>query len=634
MAHKEPLFQIGHTCATPGAAELLSPAEIAGLFSRHEHGEWGDVSPEDARENDHNARSGGRVRSVYQLNGNDFWIITEPDRFDSVLLLPSEYIAWESGEKRVYRERLRASLSGSRHKESEIVAGVGVPETRPEDFFVWLEEGFTVEYWTLYREQRFARRFAKGPLVPGLDRMTDDGLAENIDEMRRQLVKTVRDGTFRFRFMRRIEMEEGGKRRTVAMPVMRDRLLDNILARYLSSRLGLKPTPHVIVTSRQVQKLVSEGTYGWFVRSDIESYFDSVPHEPLLAWLRERGIPDEVVQVVGTLVCTPRITAEEMTLYRIDHGRHEWEEAVRRELSPAVGLPQGLYTSNILAEAWLADWLVSHPLPRTMTLVRYVDDMLFLCSRESGPTQVRRRMREIERLLGIRFSPGKTVSGRVEDGFDFLGFFHRPKYARRSERSIRRFKMRWIEALENPMQFLESRMDPWYLHGLVDTTDDPVLRESVIFGLVVYYYNLSIIGWGRTWEPDNLSEYENLQQLLPQIASGQIELEAVEADSLRERFAELNKDLFGINLSGSALYNSFCTDFRQIDEINRWAGRLFASHAARRGLAKPRLEDHLKWYFFFRKHRTGYTRKVLREYIKLFSEKKTMIEKLTKNTPL
>lgn len=664
MAAKDrPSFQLGYTCVTPGAAGCLPPALIMELFSRHEARDWGEIQPEDALENDRNADQGGRVRSVYLVSPErirqaggmpepaaeadagpvdsvEVWIITEPDRFDSILMLPSEYIAWESGEKRVYRERLHAALLATPGNEA-LLAAESAGQSRAEgqalpgeDFFAWLEEFYTEQFWTLYREQRFERRFAKGPLVPGLDRMTDEGLAKNIDEFRRQLGKTIRDGTFRFRFLRRIEMEEGGKRRVVSLPVMRDRLLDNILARYLSSRLGMRPQPHVIVTSRLVQKHITGGKKTWFVRTDIASYFDSIDHGKLGSWLEKQGIVPEVSRLVRDLAGTPRITPEEMTLFRTEHSRNAWEQAIRDNMTPVRGLPQGLYTSNVLAEAWLADWINRHPLPKSAVLVRYVDDFLFLCDRQSHFSALRRYMKKMEKELGVRFSADKTVSGRISDGFDFLGFFHRPGYARRSDRSIRRFKMRWIEALENPMRFLETRMDPWYLHGLTDSTDDAMLRESVIFGLVVYYYNLSIIGWGRTWEPANLLEYDNLQQLLPQIAGGQIELEEAEADSLRERFAELGRDLFGIAISGSALYNSFCTDFRQIDEINRWAGRLFAGYAARKGLAKPRLEDHLKWYFFFRKQRTGYTRKVLREYIRLYGEKKALIEKLAKNTPL
>ena len=664
MAAKDrPSFKLGYTCVTPGVAALLPPALIMELFTRHEARDWGAIQPEDALENDRNADSGGRVRSVYLVSPDrirqaggvpapasendampddavEVWIITEPDRFDSILMLPGEYIAWESGEKRVYRERLHAALQATPgHVSASAAPGDDKSQTgqRPlpgEDFFSWLEEFFTAVYWTRYREQRFERRFAKGMLVPGLDRMTDDGLEKNIDEFRRELVKTIRDGTFRFRFLRRIDLDEEGKRRTVALPVMRDRLLDNILARFLSNRLGLRPQAHVLVTSRHVQKLITGGHASWFIRTDIEGFFDSIDHTKIRAWLEKQGLQQEVGRLVSELAITPRLTPEEMTLFRTENTRTGWEQAVRSAMTPVRGLPQGLYTSNILAEAWLADWIARHPLPKRTALVRYVDDFLFLAERWSGLRALKRYMKRMAKDLSLGFSAGKTVSGRVRDGFDFLGFFHRPGYARRSDRSVRRFKMRWIEALENPMRFLESRMDPWYLHGLIDTTDDAMLRESVIFGLVVYYYNLSIIGWGRTWEPANLLEYDNLQQVLPQIVEGQVEIEEGEADTLRERFAELGRDLFEITISGSALYNSFCTDFRQIDDLNRWAGRLFSGYAARKGLTKPVLEDHLKWYFYFRKHRTGYNRKVLREYIRLYGEKKALIEKLAKNSPL
>ena len=85
---------------TPGAVQALQ--QVAGtrylhlastLIARHQSGDWGEISAEDAIENEQSVRHGMRILSVYDLpdDGGRFWIITEADRSATTLLLPQEY---------------------------------------------------------------------------------------------------------------------------------------------------------------------------------------------------------------------------------------------------------------------------------------------------------------------------------------------------------------------------------------------------------------------------------------------------------------------------------------------------------------------------------------------------------------
>ncbi len=62
---------------------------------RHAGGDWGEVPPEDARENELSVHEGFRVLSSYpvgsEARGGRVWIITEADHSSTCLLLPSEY---------------------------------------------------------------------------------------------------------------------------------------------------------------------------------------------------------------------------------------------------------------------------------------------------------------------------------------------------------------------------------------------------------------------------------------------------------------------------------------------------------------------------------------------------------------
>ncbi len=88
-----PLFPLGQIVATPGVLEHFDRYEInAQIFiARHQCGDWGCVSPEDALENDFSVENGFRVLSAYDIAGERVWIITEADRSATTLLFPSEY---------------------------------------------------------------------------------------------------------------------------------------------------------------------------------------------------------------------------------------------------------------------------------------------------------------------------------------------------------------------------------------------------------------------------------------------------------------------------------------------------------------------------------------------------------------
>ena len=88
------LLEFGAVVATPGALEALAVARVEPreLLARHRGGDWGEIPPEDARENARSLEHGWRVLSSYPLQtGVKIWILTEADRSATTLLLPEEY---------------------------------------------------------------------------------------------------------------------------------------------------------------------------------------------------------------------------------------------------------------------------------------------------------------------------------------------------------------------------------------------------------------------------------------------------------------------------------------------------------------------------------------------------------------
>ena len=93
-------FSLGRVVATQGALAALERAEQRPdtFLQRHQSGDWGELSPEDAQLNEQAvAREGaperqGRVLSAYLTEaGESLWVVTEWDRSLTTLLLPDEY---------------------------------------------------------------------------------------------------------------------------------------------------------------------------------------------------------------------------------------------------------------------------------------------------------------------------------------------------------------------------------------------------------------------------------------------------------------------------------------------------------------------------------------------------------------
>lgn len=61
------------------------------LLARHVEGDWGDIDEHDKMENEQSADQGGRIFSAYNIDDGMFYVITEPDRSSTTILLPEEY---------------------------------------------------------------------------------------------------------------------------------------------------------------------------------------------------------------------------------------------------------------------------------------------------------------------------------------------------------------------------------------------------------------------------------------------------------------------------------------------------------------------------------------------------------------
>ncbi len=90
------IFPLGRIVATRGVIATVPNHRIFQCLQLHAAGEWGEVPPEDTRENNYSTHHDLRILSSYRIDPDlpsqgKFWIITEADRSSTCVLLPSEY---------------------------------------------------------------------------------------------------------------------------------------------------------------------------------------------------------------------------------------------------------------------------------------------------------------------------------------------------------------------------------------------------------------------------------------------------------------------------------------------------------------------------------------------------------------
>ena len=113
---------------------------------------------------------------------------------------------------------------------------------------------------------------------------------------------------------------------------------------------------------REVDRLLKEG-FTHVVDADLKSYFDTIPHDRLMAL------------VAGSI-------SDGRVLALIDSFLHQDIMTETARWQPTTGTPQGAVLSPLLANLYL------HPLDLVMEqsgyrMVRYADDFVILCATEA-----------------------------------------------------------------------------------------------------------------------------------------------------------------------------------------------------------------------------------------------------------
>ena len=287
----------------------------------------------------------------------------------------------------------------------EPVAGSSCqPESIPSDTLL----GRVLERTNL---QRALKQVHQNHGAPGIDGMTVEELPQHLKEHWPAIRQQLETGRYRPQPVRRVDIPKGnGKTRPLGIPTVLDRFIQQAVAQVISAQwephfhphsYGFRPCRSAPQAMRHVQRTIRDG-YGWVVDMDLESFFDRVNHDRLMARLKGRTTDAIVLRLINRFLKAGVI---------VEGAQH----------ATTMGVPQGGPLSPVLANVVLdeLDWELTR---RGHRFARYADDSTILVKSERAGKRVMASVtRFVSDSLRLTVNPLKSAVDRPWNR-TFLGF--------------------------------------------------------------------------------------------------------------------------------------------------------------------------------------------------------------------
>jgi RNA-directed DNA polymerase len=268
----------------------------------------------------------------------------------------------------------------------------------------------------------------------GVDGVSVERFAARSEVYLAELATALREGSYRPQPVRRVDIPKGdGRTRPLGIPAVKDRIVQTAVkhalepifeAAFHPASYGFRPGRGCRDALREVDGLLKEG-FTYVVDADLESYFDSIPHERLMERVADRVSDGRVLALLRGWLGQDVLK-----------GMERW--------TPVSGTPQGAVISPLLANIYL------HPLDERLAalghrMVRYADDFVVLCESREAADAALAEVRQWVAVNGLRLHPDKTHVGDCRQpgqGFDFLGYRFEVGRRRVRKKSLARLKDR------------------------------------------------------------------------------------------------------------------------------------------------------------------------------------------------
>lgn len=209
-----------------------------------------------------------------------------------------------------------------------------------------------------------------------------------------------------------VEKGAGGVKRCrrLAIPTAADRVLQTAVALLLTPILerefedtsfAYRRGRGVLQATQRIEKLRNEG-FVWVVDADIESFFDHIPHQPLLDALQPLVRDDRLIALITQWLRAP-VASIDGTITPRDRG-----------------VPQGSPLSPLLSNLYL-DTLDEAMIDADHRIVRFADDFVILCRSQAQAESALALTQDVLTSLALRLNSEKTRIVDFNHGFRFLG---------------------------------------------------------------------------------------------------------------------------------------------------------------------------------------------------------------------
>lgn len=307
----------------------------------------------------------------------------------------------------------------------------------------------------------------------GVDFQTIQKAQNKIEHILEMLEQRIKKGTYKTKPVKRVYIPKANnKQRPIGIPTVQDRIVQQAVRNIIEPIIdpmfedfsyGFRPGKSAKQALAKIEELLHQ-KQRWIIQVDLESFFDTIPHELIIEKLQKHIKEKKVIKLIQGFLKSGIM-----------------KESIKHQST--TGTPQGGVISPLLANLVL-DELDKYTKSQGIKMVRYADDFIVLTKTKRQAEHVRKGIIKKLEQLKLKVNQEKTRISHVSEEFNFLGYtfgggeYHKgdggtkvtPVYKRPSSKAIKRLKdkIRILTRRQQPRNIvmIKEQLNPvirgWY----------------------------------------------------------------------------------------------------------------------------------------------------------------------------